>query len=68
MKIVGYCALWSIAFALLVAICVILRQGHIPAPGANDSEIAAGKVVDHTRATATSPAPKPAARASLPSV
>jgi hypothetical protein len=68
MKIVGYCALWSIAFALLVAICVILRQGHVEPPRPQTGEIAAGKAADATRTTAVSPASTPSVRAALPSV
>jgi hypothetical protein len=66
MKIVGYCALWSIAFALLVAVCVILKQGHVAPARANESDIAAGNAADHSRATAVSPAPT--THASVPSV
>ena len=29
MKIVGYCALWSIVLALLVSMCAILKEGYI---------------------------------------
>jgi hypothetical protein len=29
MKIVGYCALWAIAIALLIAMCAILRDSVI---------------------------------------
>lgn len=68
MRIVGYCALWSIAFALLVAICVILRQGHVEPPRPRTGEIAAGKGADPTRTTAVSPASAPSVRAALPSV
>jgi len=68
MKIVGYCVLWCIAFALLGAICIILQQGHIETPHAKDNDIVAGKSVDRTRATAASPAPKPTSHAALPSV
>jgi len=70
MKIVGYSALLSIAFALLVAICVILRQGHVEPSRPQPAEIAAGKAIDHTGTAAVSPAPAstPSARAALPSV
>lgn len=68
MKIVGYCALWSIAFALLVAICVILREGHVEPPRPQAGDIAAGKIADPTRTTAASPASTPTVRAALPSV
>ena len=70
MKIVGYCALLSIAFALLVAICVILRQGHVQPPRPQTGEIAAGKAIDRTGTTAVSPLPAsaPSAHAALPSV
>jgi hypothetical protein len=68
MKIVGYCALWSIAFSLLVAICVILRQGHVEAPRPQAGEITASKGADPARTTAVSPASAPSVRAALPSV
>ncbi|PTB22613.1 hypothetical protein C9I57_02240 [Trinickia symbiotica] len=29
MKIVGYCALWAVALALLIAMCAILRDSII---------------------------------------
>ena len=34
MKIVGYCALWTIALALLVAMCAIIKAGYVGRPGA----------------------------------
>lgn len=43
MKIVGYCTLWAIAFSLLVAICIIIKQGHVHANGAKNGDIVASK-------------------------
>ncbi|WP_116141749.1 hypothetical protein [Trinickia diaoshuihuensis] len=67
MKIVGYCALWSVALALLLAMCMILKEGHIDRRGATDSDVAAaGKVTGSAPATSTTP--KPISRAALPTV
>ncbi len=66
MKIVGYCMLWAIAFSLLVAICIIIKQGHVHSSGDKDGDIVAGKAA--ARLPVPSPAPKPIAHASLPSV
>lgn len=66
MKIVGYCALWAIAASLLVAMCMIIKQGHIQSDRAKDGDIVAGKAVGHS--PAESSAPKPVSHASLPSV
>lgn len=73
-KIFGYCTLWAIAFALLFAICMIVKEGHIGPDGATNGDVVAGKsggtVVDHAvgQTSAPAPAPKPISRAALPSV
>ncbi|MGG1947389.1 hypothetical protein AB1286_21805 [Trinickia sp. NRRL B-1857] len=67
MKIVGYFALCSVALALLIAMCVILKDGRVVRPDTADGDVAAtGKVVDHTAPPPS--APKPTPRAALPSV
>ncbi|PMS16854.1 hypothetical protein C0Z18_22165 [Trinickia dabaoshanensis] len=67
MKIVGYFVLLSVALALLVAMCVILQEGHVDRTDAPDSDVVAGgKVVSHTPAPPS--APKPTPRAALPTV
>jgi hypothetical protein len=74
LKIVGYCTLWTIAFALLFAICMIIKEGHIGPDGATNNDVVAGQgsdtVVDHAvgQTSASAPAPKPTSRAALPSV
>lgn len=65
MKIVGYCTLWAIAFALLIAMCIIVSAGHVAKDGAPDSDVAASKVTGH--GTPGLPAAKPIAHAALPS-
>ena len=50
MKIVGYCALWAVALALLVSMCAILKEGYIGGRSAPDSEVVAGKVAGHVAA------------------
>lgn len=66
MKIVGYCTLWAIAASLLIAMCMIIKQGHVQSDGAKDGDIVAGKSAGRT--SAESSAPKPVSHASLPSV
>lgn len=66
MKIVGYCTLWAIAASLLVAMCVIIKQGHVQSDGAKADDIVAGKAAG--RMPVESSAPKPISHASLPSV
>jgi hypothetical protein len=67
MKIVGYFALCSVALALLVAMCVILKDGRVARPDTTDNDVtAAGKIVDHTAPPPS--APKPTPRAALPAV
>jgi|GEM_PF-6003503 len=66
MKVVAYCTLWSIALALLVAMCAIIKQGHIEAISAKDSEVATGNAPNRT--AAGSPAAKPVSRPTAPSV
>lgn len=66
MKVIGYCTLWSIAFALLIAMCAIIKQGHIDATSAKDSEVATGNAAN--RAAAGSPVAKPSSRPAAPAV
>ena len=66
MKIVGYCTLWAIAASLLVAMCVIIKQGHVQSDSGKDSDIVAGKAVGRTPTEPS--APKPVSHASLSSV
>lgn len=66
MKIVGYCALWAIALALLVSMCAILKEGYVGHPKATDSDIVAGKAAGHT--AVRPPASKPTLRVALPAV
>jgi len=68
MKIVGYFALCSVALALLVAMCVILKDGRVVRPDSTDNNdvTATGKIVDHTAPPPS--APKSLPRAALPSV
>lgn len=68
-KIIGYGTLWAIVFALVFAICMILKEGHVEPDGTKDgSDVVAGKVGGHPAAETSTPAPKPLARAALPSV
>lgn len=64
MKIVGYCALWTIALALLVAMCAIIKEGYVGRPGAIDTDIVAGKIASHV--AVPQPASKRTLRVSLP--
>ena len=66
MKIFGYCMLWATVLALLVSMCVILKEGHVDNRNRTDSDTVTGKVVDH--ASAPSPAQKRTAHAALSSV
>ncbi len=64
MKIVGYCALWSIVFALLVSMCAIIKEGHVGRADGADSDVIAGKVVGHL--AHRRPASKHTLRVALP--
>lgn len=73
-KIFGYGTLFSIAFALLFAICMILKEGHIGPDSATNNDVIAGKsgatAIDRaaTQTSPQAPAPKSISRAALPSV
>ena len=66
MKIVGYSFLWAIVFALLVSMCVILKEGRIDNGDPSDSDTVAGKVVGHS--SAQPPTSKPISHAALGAV
>lgn len=66
MKIVGYCFLWAIVFALLVSMCAILKEGRVGHGGASDGDALAGKVVG--RSSAQPPSSKPISHAALRSI
>lgn len=68
MKIVGYGALWSIALALLVAMCAIIKEGYVGRPNTTDNVVVAGKVATQIVAAhvaARPPAAKDTLRVSL---
>lgn len=49
MKILGYCTLWAIALALLVAVCAILKDSVVRRDVAGGNPAAAGKLLTHVR-------------------
>lgn len=66
MKVIGYCTLWSIAIALVIAMCAIIKQGHIEATSTKDSEVATGNASNRT--AVGSPDAKPVSRPTAPAV
>ena len=66
MKILGYCMLWAIVLALLVSMCVILKDGRVHNRNGSDSDTVTGKVIGHE--SAPSAAQKRISHAALSSV
>ncbi len=58
MKIVGYCALWAIALALLIAMCAILRDSIIR----HDISVRGQGAESAVRSTVTAAAPSISAK------
>ncbi|WP_206957945.1 hypothetical protein [Trinickia acidisoli] len=66
MKIVGYGLLLTIAFALLVSMCAILKDGYVGSGDATDA--VAGTSAAHAPPAPAPAASEPTARAALRSV